>query len=506
MSQNKSTSWTLALLALGVVYGDIGTSPIYALRECVRDRFDPANELTVLGPVSLIFWSLTIIVTLKYLVLLTRADHQGEGGIFALYSLLRQKDAGLSKTAISALGVAAILGAALLYGDGIITPAISVLSAVEGLTVLKNFSIPEWVPPVSAVVILFVLFMVQRYGTERIGKGFGPVMLVWFSVLAAMGLWHLFKNTSVLRALSPHYGWKFLWEERIHSMHIMGTVLLAVTGGEALYADIGHFGRTAMSRSWFTAAYPALVLNYLGQGSMLLNTMKLPEETRKAVLEQPFFNMVSEGLQLPVVIMATMATIIASQAMITGVYSLSQQAVQLGFMPRLKIVHTSPDVRGQIFLPQINLLLMIACLGLVIGFGKSESLAHAYGLSVSMNMLLTSALLVLVATKLWKWARWSALAVCGLFVSIEVPYVFGGLSKFVEGAWFTLLVAASAWLIMKTWREGRALLMKRVTRNLVPASLIVNELKNGKIVRVRGIGVFLSSSSDGLPLVLLHHL
>ncbi len=497
MSQTKSSNWTLALLALGVVYGDIGTSPIYALRETIRERFVAANELTVLGPVSLMIWSLTVIVSIKYLLVLTRATNQGEGGVFALYSLLRKPEAGLKKGGITLLTVFAILGAALLYGDGIITPAISVLSAVEGLAVIQP-GLPSWIPPVCASVILLGLFLVQRHGTARIGQSFGPVMLLWFSTLAAMGLWQLSQETSILRALSPHYGWRFLWEERAHSMHIMGTVLLCVTGGEALFADIGHFGRTAMKRSWFTLAYPALALNYLGQGALLLHS---PDSHT-----QPFFNMVPAGLLLPVVILATMATIIASQAMITGVFSLSQQAMQLGFMPRLKIVHTSPDMRGQIYLPQINFILMVLCIGLVAGFQKSENLAHAYGLSVAMDMTISTSLLILISFKLWKWPLWKTGLICGLFLSIESTYLIGSLSKFVQGAWFTLLVAAGIWIMMRTWRDGRALLMKRVLRNRVPVNVIVNEIKAGHIHRVRGIGVFLSSSADGLPLVLLHHL
>lgn len=484
-------------MALGVVYGDIGTSPIYALRECIRGRFEAGDPLTVLGPVSLMLWSLTIIVTVKYLMLLTRADNQGEGGVFALFSLLHRKEVGLSKGGLTALAMFAMMGAALLYGDGIITPAISVLSAVEGITVIKP-DLPHWVPPVSAAVILFVLFMMQKHGTERIGRGFGPIMLVWFGVLSALGLWHLLHHPSILRAFSPHYGVAYLWKERLQSMHIMGTVLLAVTGGEALYADIGHFGSQAMKRSWFIVAYPALALNYLGQGALLLNDPQSASE--------PFFNMVPPGLMVPMVILATLATIIASQAMITGVFSLTQQAVQLGFMPRLKIVHTSPDMRGQIFLPQINFVLMVSCLALVAGFQKSELLANAYGLSVSLNMLITSAMLILVCTKLWKWPRWQAIAVCSIFLCIETAYVLGGLSKFVDGAWFTLIVAAAAMIMMKTWRDGRAILMRRIVRNLVSANVIVDEVKSGNIVRVRGIGVFLSSSSEGLPLVLLHHL
>ncbi len=369
--------------------------------------------------------------------------------------------------------------------------------------------LPEWVPPVIASVILLGLFLMQRHGTARIGQAFGPVMLLWFLTLAVTGLWHLGHETSVLRAFSPHYGWEYLWHERGHSMNIMGTVLLAVTGGEALYADIGHFGRVAMNRSWFTAVYPALALNYLGQGAMLLRLMHDPgvaSEDLAQIAEQPFFKMVTPGMLPLLVVLTTCATIIASQAMITGVFSLSQQAVQLGFMPRLKIVHTSPDMRGQIYLPQINFVLMILCIGLVAGFKKSENLAHAYGLSVSLEMLITSAMLILVATKLWKWPAWRAVGLCGLFMIIETAYVLGGLSKLVQGAWFTLLIALGIYVIMRTWRDGRALLMERVKHNRAPDKVVVDELKAGRIHRVRGIGVFLSSSAEGLPLVLLHHL
>ncbi|MFZ4764792.1 MAG: potassium transporter Kup [Roseimicrobium sp.] len=498
MSQQKSSTWTLALLALGVVYGDIGTSPLYALKETVaHGRFEPANALTVFGPISLIFWSLTLIVTIKYLLILCHADNQGEGGIFALYALLRQQRAGLSKRTVAVLGVLALMGAALLYGDGIITPAISVLAAVEGLEQISP-GLPHWVIPVIASAILLGLFLVQKHGTGRIGGSFGPVMLLWFAFLAVLGVFHVWQTPEALWALSPHYGVAYLWYERMESFHIMGTVLLAVTGCEALYADIGHFGRTAMQRSWFFMAYPALTLNYLGQGALLLRD--------PAAADHPFFKMVPQGWLIPAVILATLATIIASQAMITGVFSLTLQAVQLGFMPRLRIVHTSPDVRGQIYLPQINALLCVAAVALVLGFRESSKLANAYGLSVSLNMLLTTLLLYLVATKLWQRPAWQASLGCGLLLVIELSYVCGGIFKFFDGAWFTLVVALVAMLIMRTWRDGRAILVKRVTRSLVPVSHLIDSIKSGSIVRVPGIGVFLSSSADGLPLVLLHHL
>ncbi|WP_063768866.1 KUP/HAK/KT family potassium transporter [Verrucomicrobium sp. BvORR034] len=497
MSQHKSSSWTLALLALGVVYGDIGTSPLYALRECLHGRYEAGNALTVLGPVSLMIWSLTIIVMIKYLFLLSKADNQGEGGIFALYSLLRQQKAGLSKRAVSVLSLIALVGAALLYGDGIITPAISVLAAVEGIERVSP-GLPHWVIPVIAACILLGLFLVQRHGTGRIGGSFGPVMLIWFSTLAALGLWHLLRDPSVLRAFSPHYGVQYLWYEGGQAFHIMGTVLLAVTGCEALYADIGHFGREAMKRSWIYVAYPALVLNYLGQGALLLNNPK--------AAEHPFYSMVEGNLLIPLVILATMATIIASQAMITGVFSLTQQAVQLGFVPRLKIVHTSTDVRGQIYMPQINTLLCVACLGLVLYFKESSALASAYGLSVASDMVLSSILLFMVMTRLWKWETWKAAIPIALFLLLESGYWLGSIFKLFHGAWIPLIITGLLWMLMKTWRDGRAILIKRVTRSLVPVVHLVDEIKRGKILRVQGIGVFMSSSGDGLPLVLLHHL
>ncbi|QIF05971.1 KUP/HAK/KT family potassium transporter [Roseimicrobium sp. ORNL1] len=485
-----------------MVYGDIGTSPLYALKETVsHGRFEADKVLTVYGPVSLMFWSLTIIVTIKYLLLLSRADNQGEGGVFALYALLRQQAAGLSKRAIGVLSIIALVGAALLYGDGIITPAISVLAAVEGLYVI-NPDLPHYIVPVCAAVLLLGLFLVQRHGTVRIGASFGPVMLIWFFVLAVLGLTNLVKRPDILAALLPHHGWIYLIYERSEALHIMGTVLLCVTGCEALYADIGHFSRTAMQRSWVFVAYPALILNYLGQGALILNNPTMVDQPKF----NPFFQMAPVWSQWPLVILATAATIIASQAMITGVFSLTQQAVQLGFLPRLKIVHTSTDTRGQIFMPQVNMLLCVACLALVLVFQESGSIAGAYGLSVSSDMLLSSILLFMVMTRVWKTPTWMAAIPVGIFLSMEIGYWLGSLTKIRHGAWIPLVITAILWTLMKTWRDGRAILVKRVTRQLIPVTHLVEEVKKNKILRVPGIGVFLSSSSDGLPLVLLHHL
>ena len=493
----NARSWTLAMAALGVVYGDIGTSPLYSLHECLGEgRYNPADPLTVLGPTSLMIWSLTIIVSVKYLLILSHATNQGEGGVFALLSILRRPAAGLSAGAIRVLGIFAILGAALLYGDGIITPAISVLSAVEGLKEIDP-RFGEWVVPV-ALVILLLLFMVQRSGTHRIGASFGPIMLVWFATLALIGTWQIFLHPSALTALSPLHGFRYLLTHGEHGFVMMGSVLLCVTGCEALYADIGHFGPTAMQRSWFIVAYPALILNYVGQAGLVLSN--------PAAAESPFFRMISPSLLVPMIILATVATVIASQAMITGVFSLSQQAVQLGFLPRLKIVHTNAHMRGQIYLPQVNFLLGVACLCLVVTFRSSDKLASAYGLSVSANMLLTSLLFYDVARRVWKWELWKALIPTMCFISFEASYVLGGISKIFSGAYLPIMVTVGLWIVMKTWRDGREALWNIVKRNQLPIDVLLSEIDANNIVRVRGTGVFMSSSGEGLPLVLLHHL
>lgn len=496
-STNQKT-WPLALAALGVVYGDIGTSPLYALRECLGEgRFDPADPLTVLGPVSLMLWSLILIVSVKYLMLLARATNQGEGGVFALLSILKQPAAGLNPSHMRWVGLFAILGAALLYGDGVITPAISVLSAVEGLKEI-NPDFGRYVVPISVVILLGV-FLVQRHGTHRIGAGFGPVMVVWFLVLGTIGLLNVIKEPHAwLALLRPDYGVRYLMEHGHHGIGIMGSVLLCVTGCEALYADIGHFGATAMRRSWFLLAYPALSLNYLGQAAVVLSN---PEAQ-----ENPFYRMVPSGWLVPMVILATLATIIASQAMITGVFSLTQQAMQLGFLPRMKIRHTNAEMRGQIYLPQINVLLCVCCLALVVGFGSSSALAAAYGLSVSANMVLTTILFAGVALRVWKWNWWKVVPLCVAFLLLEASYVAGSLTKLFHGAWMPVLATIGLWMLMKTWQDGRAILWRIVSRSQLPVEHVLRELEGGRIFRVRGTGVFMSGTPDGLPLVLLHHL
>ena len=498
MSDSKSSNnWSLALCALGVVFGDIGTSPLYALRECLNHApVAPGDDLAVIGPISLIFWSLTIMALIKYLLMLSYATSQGEGGMFALLSLMRSEKGAFGPKTLMGAMLLALFGAALLYGDGMITPAISVLSAVEGLGE-KSEALKQYVVPIS-IGIVISLFLVQRHGTAKIGVAFGPIMVIWFLFLAFLGALHLGEAPRVLQALMPQYGISYLSGHGLHGIVIMGMVLLAVTGCEAMYADIGHFGRAPLQKGWFFLVYPALTLNYLGQGALVLSN--------PSAVEHPFYRMVPESLLWPAIILATAATIIASQAMITGVYSLTQQAVQLGFLPRLKIIHTSHDVRGQIYMPQVNYLLLVACVALIVAFETSSSLAHAYGLSVCLGMFLTSLLFFGVAWRIWKWPLWRALVPSLIFVTIELSYVCGSMSKFKEGAWFTLAVAVAMWIVMKTWTDGRGILRDAMMRGRLPVSYLIDELKNERIIRVPGTAVFMSASAEGLPLCLLHHL
>jgi len=496
---HSSTSWSLALIALGVVFGDIGTSPLYALRECLAHSGYVAGRdgvERVYGPISLMFWSLTIMVAFKYLTVLSRATAQGEGGMFALLSLLRDP-AKAGRRGTGPLVLVVLFGAALLYGDGMITPAISVLSAVEGLKQIRE-GLPQSVVVAISVGILVSLFLVQRHGTARIGVAFGPIMVAWFAALAALGLYRFFEHPEVAVSLSPHWGIAYLAHHGSHGIVIMGMVLLAVTGCEALYADIGHFGPKALQRAWFSLVYPALVLNYLGQGALVIHD--------PAALEHPFFHLAPESLLIPLVVLATAATIIASQAMITGVFSLTQQAVQLGYLPRLKIVHTNPDIRGQIYMPQVNFLLLVACVALVAGFGSSSALASAYGLSVSMEMLLTSVLFFFVARRVWSWPLWKALLPALVFLAIESGYVAGSLAKFLQGAWFPVVVAIGIWIVMKTWTDGRGILFQAMQKGRLPVKHLVDDIRAERVVRVPGTAVFMSATAEGLPLALLHHL
>jgi KUP system potassium uptake protein len=498
MSQPKQHGTAmLALLALGVVYGDIGTSPLYTVRECFthHTRLEQ-TEGNVLGVISLIFWSLTVIVGLKYLLMLVRADNHGEGGIFALLGIIRGNAPSFSPRLLGILSFIALSGAALLYGDAMITPAISVLAAVEGLKLVEP-EFQKYVVPTSAGIIL-VLFLMQRRGTAKLGLLFGPIMMIWFTVLGILGLLQVVQNPVIFKALSPHYGIQLLFTHGFHGILLMGAVLLCVTGCEALYADIGHFGRKAMQISWFSLAYPGLILNYFGQGALLLRS---PDS-----IENPFYKSAPEWALIPLIVIATLATIIASQAMITGVFSLTQQATQLGFLPRLKILHTSEIIKGQIYMPQVNFLLMVACLALVFIFKSSSALASAYGLSVSANMIGTSIMFFFVVTRVWKWNIWQAAVPISLFLLYELGYFSGSIIKLLEGAWISVLSTILLSIAMATWRDGRRILGERISNGLLPLDLMIAELKRGKIVRVSGTAVFMSSLSDGVPLALMHHL
>ncbi|MDZ4789186.1 MAG: potassium transporter Kup [Blastochloris sp.] len=498
MSQpHKQSTAATALLALGVVYGDIGTSPLYTVRECFSEHTRlPLTETNIFGVISLLFWSLTIIVGLKYLLMLVRADNQGEGGIFALLGLARGASEKFTPRTLATLTLIALCGAALLYGDGMITPAISVLAAVEGLKI-ANPNMQQYVVPIAAGVLLG-LFLMQRRGSAKLGLLFGPVMVIWFVVLGVLGLIQVVQNPIILKALSPHYGVQLLFTHGFYGILLMGAVLLCVTGCEALYADIGHFGRKAMQISWFTLAYPGLILNYFGQGALLLEDGKN--------LVNPFYKLVPDWGIYPMVILATLATIIASQAMITGVFSLTQQAMQLGFLPRLKVMHTSDVVRGQIYMPQVNFILMIACISLVFFFKSSSALAAAYGLSVSTNMICTTIIFYFIITRIWKWKAWQAAAPLALFLIYEIGYFTGSFIKLFEGGWIPMLATLFLGLAMVTWRDGRRILMERISKGMLPLDLMIKELKRGKIVRVPGTAVFMSSLSDGVPLALMHHL
>jgi len=496
VSTRDTKLWAGALASTGVVFGDIGTSPLYTIRECFGLHHVPVTTANVLGVLSLIFWSLTVIVAVKYMLLLSRADNQGEGGVFALSSLLAGIRERLWPGMFTLVGLIAMAGAALLYGDGMITPAISVLAAVEGLELASPVFGPFIVP--LAVAILVGLFFIQHHGTARIGIIFGPIMVGWFVTLAILGWIQVVQEPGVFLALNPWHAVQFLLTHGMVSLTVLGAVLLCVTGGEALYADIGHFGRRPLQIAWFSLVYPALLMNYLGQGALILRD--------PTAVEHPFYRMVPAFALVPMVILATTATVIASQAMITGVFSLTQQAVQLGVLPRLRVLHTSERIRGQIYMPTVNVLLMLACIALVIGFGSSSHLAAAYGLSVTFGMVITTLLLSLIMLNLWKWRPVWVVLLTSLFLLFELPFALSCVLKMRDGAWIPLATTFLLLATMLTWRKGRELLGKRIQENLLPLDLLLTELANGRILRVPGTGVFMSSISQQVPPVLVHHL
>lgn len=487
----------LALGALGVVYGDIGTSPLYSFKEAFTEKSHimTVDEINVFGICSLAFWSLIIIISIKYLMFVMRADNNGEGGILALTAMLlpRRGEVVRNSAFLITLGV---FGTALLYGDGVITPAISVLSAVEGLEKVSA-GLADWVIPI-AIGILMALFVVQKRGTGAVGKVFGPIMIVWFTTIAILGLMHITDAPRIIESVNPYYAYQYFTHETGRAFLSLGSIFLVVTGGEALYADMGHFGRRPILAGWYAVVLPALVLNYWGQGAYLLN----PEHAEN--VESIFYSMVPDSILLPMVILATMATIIASQALISGVFSLTAQAVQLDYLPRIKIRHTSHTHSGQIYVPLVNWLLMIACIGLVLGFRTSSNLAAAYGIAVTMTMAITTLIFFRVLTDKWKWKQWQAFALCIPLLIVEAGFLGANLIKIPHGGWFALAVGVILLVQMQTWRRGRALVAARIHRGERPIAEVLDETED--IKRVNGTAVFMFKDLGKAPPALVNNL
>jgi KUP system potassium uptake protein len=485
----------LALAALGIVYGDIGTSPIYAIRESFLEEHGVhATAANTLGVLSLVFWSLVIVICIKYLVFVLRADNRGEGGILALTSLVTP--VGALRGGRRMLIMLGLFATALLYGDGMITPAISVLSAVEGLAVATALFQPYIIP--ITIAILIALFSFQKHGTGGVGRVFGPITLLWFLTLAALGVWHIAQEPRVLAAILPTHAFRFFIENRWNGFLVLGSVFLVITGGEALYADMGHFGRKPIRLAWFVVVLPALLLNYFGQGSLIMRN--------PAAAENPFFLMAPGWALYPVVIIATMATVIASQALISGSYSLTMQAVQLGYSPRVEIEHTSAKEKGQIYISAINWALMIACIGLVLGFRTSSRLAAAYGVAVTTTMVVTSILFYVVARERWKWSLPVAIIVGGVFLLIDLAFWGANLVKIPHGGWFPLLIGAIVFTMLTTWKKGRQILSQRMEERSLPLDLFVKNITDHPPTRVRGTAVYMFSNPKGTPPALLHNL
>lgn len=485
----------LMLGAIGIVYGDIGTSPLYTMKESFLGPHPLAvDRLHIFGVLSLIFWTLMMIVTFKYVTVAMRADNKGEGGSFALLSLIARNLEGKKKwtPALVTLGV---LATCLFYGDAMITPAISVLSAVEGLEIVQAGFQPLVIP--VSIAILFGLFLVQSRGTAKVGNMFGPVMLVYFAVLAALGLINIARHPEIVGILNPIWAIKFFAYNPKLAFLALGSVFLAVTGAEALYADMGHFGRKAINLSWLTLVYPCLVLNYMGQGSLLLDH---PEAATN-----PFFLLAPEWARLPLVLLATIATIIASQAVISGAFSITHQAVQLGFLPRLRIEHTSEKAAGQIYIPAVNWGLLFMVVVLVLGFRESGKLASAYGIAVTGTMLITTLMLGVLVFYVWKWNRALASATIGLFLIVDGAYFASNVTKIPDGGWFPLLIAAVSFTVLTTWAKGRQLMRERLSEAALPLAVFIKSAA-ASVHRVRGTSVFLSTSAETVPAALLHNL
>ena len=485
----------LSLGAVGVVYGDIGTSPLYAIKECFSPTHGlPVTRDNIMGILSLIFWSLIIVITFKYQLLIIRLDNEGEGGILALMELVREK---MGKRAgyifVVAIG---LFGASLLYGDGVLTPAISVLSAVEGLNVATPFFEPYIIP--FTLIILFFLFYMQKGGTEKVGAIFGPITSIWFIILALLGLRSIIHTPEVLSAINPVYAFDFFIINKFLAFIVLGAVFLVVTGGEALYADIGHFNYKAIQIAWFFLALPSLLLNYFGQGALLLRS---PE-----AVVNPFYHLAPAWALYPMVALATMATIIASQAIITGSFSLTQQAVQLGYLPRVNIIHTSEDESGQIYIPQVNWLLFIAIVFLVLGFRSSGNIASAYGVALTTTMSITTILAFFAMRKIWKWSLPVAIIVCIFFLIGDLSFFVSNMLKIEHGGWFPLALGLCIYIIMKTWNWGRDILLRKMNEVTQPIQNFIDEFMSIRVVSIPGTAIYMSSNPKGTPTALVKNL
>ncbi|HWT13188.1 MAG TPA: potassium transporter Kup [Allosphingosinicella sp.] len=487
---------SLTLLALGVVFGDIGTSPLYALRETFAGAHPlPINQIQVFGVISLIFWSMMLVVSIKYITILTRADNKGEGGSLALLALISRKSERGRRRWSTGIVLLGVFACALFYGDSMITPAISVLSAVEGLTVVQSNLQPLVIP--IAIGILVGLFMLQRTGTAKVGAVFGPVVSIYFLTLATLGALSVARHPDILWALNPWYAVNFFLIDKWLGFLALGSVVLAVTGTEALYADMGHFGRKPIRNAWWMFVMPALMLNYMGQGALLI--------ANPSTVSSPFFMLAPEWFRLPLVLIATLATIVASQAVISGAFSVTQQAIQLGFIPRMRITHTSARAAGQIYIPVINNALMVLVILLVLFFRNSSNLAAAYGVAVTGAMLIDTCLLAVVLFTLWKWPRWIAVSMLAIFFVVDITYFAANLTKVPNGGWFPLLIGLIGFTLLTTWARGRKLMIERMDEAAIPLPVFIKSAGNSA-VRVAGTAVFMTTTADGIPHSLLHNL
>ena len=488
----------LTLTALGVVYGDIGTSPLYALKECFSPMHGiEASRANVFGILSLIVWALTLVVTVKYVNFILRADNRGEGGTFALLALIFPRRSPDTPDARGRWIVAlALFGTALLYGDGIITPAMSVLGAMEGLKIALP-SMESYIVPI-AVVILAALFAVQRFGTDRVGRAFGPVMLLWFATISLLGIFEVAKDPSILWAVNPIHAVRFMQEHGTLGFLVLGSVVLVVTGGEALYADMGHFGRKPIQVAWLWLVFPSLLLNYFGQGSLLLRN--------PAAAENPFFLLAPKALLIPLLIISTLAAIVASQALISGAYSITRQGIQLGFIPRLEILHTSTTEEGQIYIPEVNYFIAVGCLLVVLVFQNTSNLGAAYGIAVTGTMFITTILFDVVARLRFRWPSWKATSLTTAFLIVDFAFLSANLVKVKHGGWVPLVLGAVLFMLMLTWKRGRALLNARLAEGALPIGLFLDGVEKSSVHRVPGTAVFMTGNDDGVPPVLLHHL